>query len=194
MLTVYIDFKSPAAYLAMKPTLALAKRHAVEIDWRPFRTVERDIPKLGKEETVGESHRRVRAAALRDQAIKYARHQGIELQYPPELGSTDLALGVLANGRGDALPFIAAAFGAYWQDHANLDDPAVVEGLLDRLERPMTFAPEALSVALDQALEHADEIGIVGAPGYVIDDQIFVGREHLPWIEDIIVNKLTSRT
>ncbi|MEM7459202.1 MAG: DsbA family protein [Pseudomonadota bacterium] len=194
MLTVYIDFKSPAAYLAMKPTLALAERHALEIDWRPFRTVERDIPKLGKEETVGESHRRVRAAALRDQAIKYARHQGIALQYPPELGSTDLALGVLANGRGDALPFITAAFGAYWQDHANLDDPAVIERLLDRLERPMTFAREALSVALDQALEHADEIGIVGAPGYVIDDQIFVGREHLPWIEDILINKLTSRT
>lgn len=178
----------------MKPTLALAERHALEIDWQPFRTVERDIPKLGKEETVGESHRRVRAAALRDQAIKYARHQGITLQYPPVLGSTDLALGVLANWHGDPLPFIAAAFKAYWQDHANLDDPAVVERLLDRLEQPMTFAPETLSVALDQALEHADEIGIVGAPGYVIDDQIFVGREHLPWIEDIVVNKMMSRT
>ncbi|MEM6557240.1 MAG: DsbA family protein [Pseudomonadota bacterium] len=187
MLTVYIDFKSPSAYLAMAPTLALATRHGLEIDWRPFRTVERDVPKLGQEETVGESHRRVRAAALRQQAIKYARHQGITLTFPTELGSTDLALGVLATWAGDRLPFTQAAFRAYWQDHANLDDPDTIAQILANLGQPTKIAQDEVSKALDSALEHADEVGIVGAPGYLIQDQIFVGREHLPWIEDLIV-------
>ena len=187
MLTVYIDFKSPSAYLAMAPTLALATRHELEIDWRPFRTVERDVPRLGQEETVGESHRRVRAAALREEAIKYARHHGITLAYPSELGSTDLALGILATWTGDRLPFIQAAFRAYWQDHANLDDPNTIAQILADLGQPAEISKAEVSEALDLALDHADEVGIVGAPGYVIQDQIFVGREHLPWIEDLIV-------
>ena len=64
MLSVYLDFKSPGAYLAMSPTLALVERLSLEVDWKPFRVIERDVPKLGKEETVGESHRRVRAGLL----------------------------------------------------------------------------------------------------------------------------------
>ena len=52
MLTVYVDFKSADAYLALRPTLALAERLSLDIDWRPFRTVERDVPQLGEQETV----------------------------------------------------------------------------------------------------------------------------------------------
>ncbi|MEL7032507.1 MAG: DsbA family protein [Pseudomonadota bacterium] len=187
MLTVFVDFKSPAAYLAMAPTRALADRYGVTIDWRPFRTIERDIPKLGKEETVGESHRRVRAAALRQQAVKYASHQGIDLKFPAEPGSTNLALGLLADWSGDPLPFVDAAFKAYWQDHANLDDPAVLARILEELGRPHSIETGSVAAVLDQALARADEIGIVGAPGYVIRDQIFVGREHLPWIEELLI-------
>ncbi|MEM7640011.1 MAG: DsbA family protein [Pseudomonadota bacterium] len=193
MLTLYIDFKSPSAYLAMAPTLALARRHGLQIDWRPFRTVERDVPRLGQEETVGDSHRRVRAAALREQAIKYARHQDITLTFPAELGSTDLALGILATWTGDRLPFIQAAFRAYWQDHANLDDPDTIANILEDIGRPVAISKAEVSEALDSALDHADEVGIVGAPGYVIQDQIFIGREHLPWIEDLIVNAAAAK-
>lgn len=186
MLTVFIDFKSPGAYLAIAPTVALAERYGLTIDWRPFRTVERDVPKLGKEETVGESHRRVRAAALRAQAVTYAKRQGIDLKFPEHLGVTDLALGALARFDGDPLPFIEAAFDAYWEAHANLDDPDVVAELLAKSGTSMSDSPEALRAALETALDAADEVGIVGAPAYVIDEQIFVGREHLPWIEEIV--------
>lgn len=185
MLTLYIDFKSPAAYLAIAPTLALADRCGLTIDWKPFRAIERDVPKLGKEETVGESHRRVRAASQRALAAKYAAHQGIELRFPPQPGSTDLALGVLLGIEGDPLPFIRGAFNAYWEAHANLDDMAVVHALL--IESNVTYTgslSDARSV-LDAAQAQAEEAGIVGVPGYVIDEQLFVGREHLPWIEEI---------
>jgi 2-hydroxychromene-2-carboxylate isomerase len=35
-LTVYIDFKSPYAYLAIEPTRRLAKELQIEVDWYPF--------------------------------------------------------------------------------------------------------------------------------------------------------------
>ena len=192
MLTVYIDFKSPASYLALKPTRALAERYGIDLVWRPFRSVERDVPQLGKQETVGESHRRVRAAALRQQAVKYASHQGIDLQFPKDPGSTDLALGILAEWGSDPNPFIDAAFKAYWQAHADLNDPVILAQILQDLGRSSAIDPNAVAASLAHAQAEADEIGIVGAPGYVIQDQIFIGREHLPWIEELISKSAKS--
>lgn len=188
MLTVYLDFKSPSAYLAMKPTLELIERLALATHWKPFRTVERDVPKLGKEETVGESHRRVRAASQRALAIKYAEHQGIDLKFPERLGASDLALGTLSAIEGDPLPFIRAAFEAYWQDQADLDDLKIVKGLIQKTGTQISVDPSKWKNLLDAAQEQAESAGIVGAPAYVIADQIFVGREHLPWIEEIALS------
>ena len=185
MLTVYLDFKSPAAYLAMKPTLALVDCLGLETSWKPFRTVERDVPKLGKEETVGESHRRVRAASQRALAIKYASHQGINLKFPERLGASDLALGALAAVESDPIPFIQAACEAYWQDHADLDDPEVVKDLLESAETHLSTDLAGARDLLETSQEEAENAGIVGAPAFVIADQIFVGREHLPWIEEL---------
>lgn len=185
MLTVFIDFKSPAAYLAMAPTLALIERLSLDVRWCPFRTLERDVPNLGKEETVGERHRRVRAESQRALAIKYAALQGIDLVFPARPGSTDLALGVLALVDYDPLPFLQGAFNAYWHAHANLDDMAVVQALVQESGVRLTGNLADARAALEQAEERAEAAGIVGAPAYVIDDQIFVGREHLPWIEEI---------
>ena len=33
---VYLDFKSPYAYLAIEPTRALERKLGVQFDWRPF--------------------------------------------------------------------------------------------------------------------------------------------------------------
>ena len=59
-LAVYIDLKSPYAYLAIEPTRAMADAMGVAIDWRPFTL---DIPsylgsaKLDKRGKVEKSHR-----------------------------------------------------------------------------------------------------------------------------------------
>ena len=40
-LVVYIDYKSPYAYLAKDPTYAIEDELGIEVDWRPFTL---DIP------------------------------------------------------------------------------------------------------------------------------------------------------
>ncbi len=185
MLTVYIDFKSASAYLAIAPTLALAERLGLQLDWRPFKTIERDVPKLGKEETVGESHRRVRAASQRALNVKYAAHQGIDLRYPEVLAASDLALGAMLGIEGDKLPFLQAAFEAYWSEHADLDDEGLVADLIANSGAVYAGTLSEARDRLEVAQDDAENTGIVGAPAYVIDEQIFVGREHLPWIEEI---------
>lgn len=185
MLTVYIDFKSPAAYLAMQPTLSLADRLGLTVDWRPFRAIERDVPKIDGAETVGERHRRVRAASQRALAVKYAAHQGIDLRFPETPGSTDLALGAMLGIEGDETAFLQAAFAAYWTDHEVLDDEATVARILAETGTDYRGHLSEAPAHLDLAQAKSEEAGIVGTPAYVIEEQIFVGREHLPWIEEI---------
>jgi len=189
MLTVYIDFKSPASYLAMKPILALLERNGTTAEWKSFRTHERDIPKISGNASVGETHRQVRAASRRTIFQKYATLQGLALSYPDPLGDTDLALAALATMDGDPIPFINTAFDAYWVKHADLNDLTVVTDLLASATEASQFDKTQSLELLDLEQEKAIEAGVVDAPAILVDDQIFVGREHLPWIEEILKSK-----
>ena len=40
--------------------------------------------------------------------------------------------------------------------------------------------------ALEMALDDAEKEGAVDTPGYLVKEQMFVGREHLPWIRQLL--------
>ena len=185
MLTVYIDFKSPASYLALDPTLALAGRLGIAVSWQPFRTYERDIPDQVVDESVALTHRRVRAEAVRATHIKYAGLRGIDLRFPPVAHDTDLALGVLSGLSGDPIDYIRAAFAAYWDRHLDLNTEQVVADLIRTSGVTHSGALSTAAAALYADQAEAEEQGVVDAPAYVIDGQVFIGRQHLPWIEEI---------
>lgn len=187
MLTAYIDFKSPASYLAINPILSLVRRHDIALQWKPFRTFERASPATTDNASVAQMHRKVRAASRRAIHQKYAAHQGINLQFPECAGNTDLALGALALISGDPLSFINAAFTAYWTDHTDLNDPAALALLIsETVKDDLAFDEQSFIDALESSQLKAEDIGIVDAPAFVVQDQLFVGREHLPWIDEII--------
>ena len=190
MLTVHIDFKSPAAWLAIAPTQALADRHNVSLEWRAFPAFERPVPDVPEKASVGETHRKVRAESRRRIFQKYAALQGLEMQFPDEPKGTELALGALELISGDRAAYVAAAFTAYWQGRADLDDPATVTALVAQsVAEPFTADPEQCALALASATEAAEALGVVDAPAYCIADQLFIGREHLPWIEELLASK-----
>jgi 2-hydroxychromene-2-carboxylate isomerase len=185
MLIAYIDFKSPGSLLAIDPTITLAERCGIAIDWRPFSATERDLPDSGADRAVIASHHRVRLQSRRGTDTFYASLRGIELRYPQEDGSTELALGALAQVEGDRLPFIRAAFSAYWEHHSDLDDPEVVAELLATSEAGHTGDLSTTRAAFAAAQAEAEAAGVVDAPGFVIAGQLFIGRQHMPWIEEL---------
>ncbi|GAA0484703.1 hypothetical protein GCM10009096_29170 [Parasphingorhabdus litoris] len=185
MLILYIDFKSAASYLALEPTLELAQESEITIDWRPFSVRPFSVPVEQDEETVGERHRRVRAAAQRDVHLHYAAVQGRNMHFADTPAGSDAALAALAVIEGDPVPFIRAAFAAYWSKQADLADEAVVEILLRSvgIDRPDWQKAKAEMASIRSK---AEESGIFEAPSYLIADQLFLGREHLPWIRSLI--------
>ncbi|WP_339825303.1 hypothetical protein [uncultured Parasphingorhabdus sp.] len=185
MLTVTIDFKSPASCLALEPTLDLARETGVQIEWLPFSVRPFLIPEEKSEETVGERHRRVRALSQRDTWLHYAAVQDRDMHFEETPAGSDAALAALATIEGDPVPFIRAAFAAYWNEQADLDDEMVVAALLTSVQKPVPD-PQLASEKLLSIRTRAEEDGIFESPSYIIADQLFVGREHLPWIRSLI--------
>lgn len=191
MLTICIDFKSAASYLALEPTLEMAREFEIAIDWRPFSVRPFSVPAEQDEETVGERHRRVRAAAQRDVHLHYAALQGREIHFADTPAGSDAALAALAILESDPVPFIGAAFAAYWTEQVDLADKAVVEALLRSvgIDRPDW---EAARAKLASIRGQAEESGIFETPSYLIADQLFLGREHLPWIRSLVASEQSA--
>ncbi len=189
-LSIYIDFKNPASYLALNPTCALLRRLDIEARWLPFHTNEETVPERKAEETRGDSHRRVRALARRRTHLLYAQVQGLEMQFRTDPGSTEACLAALAfltEGLSeDPARFIRAAFTAYWLQGADLDDPATVAALWAEHVPGHKLELQQGRAALARIREDAIAHKVFHAPTYLLGDQLFLGREHLPWIEKLL--------
>ncbi|WOJ92855.1 DsbA family protein [Congregibacter variabilis] len=191
MLTVYVDFKSLPSYLALKPTLALANRYGVSVDWRPFVTWERDIPQETHDAALSKRHHEVRMASQRSTDLMYAALQGMHLTYPEIATEANLALAALALLKGDKTAFVQETFDAYWQRHANLNDKSVVGSLLSATGFDLELSAASAPSVMADVQSAAQEAGVVDAPCFVIATQLFVGRQHLPWIEECLLAELS---
>jgi len=185
MLTIYIDFKSAASYLALRPTLAMIEKTGVEAKWLPFSSRPFSIADEKPNETAGERHRRVRAISQRDTHLHYANAQGLNMQFAHQPAGSDAALEALTALQGIPVPFIQAAFAAYWSDQADLNDQSVVSEILQDCGYG-DLEWKGAEDKLQTIREDAEERKVFETPTYIIKGQIFLGREHLPWIRSII--------
>jgi len=184
-LRIYVDFKSANAYLAILPSIKLATATQTNIDWRPFLTKGRTVPLEAKEgESKGERHIRVREKYRRETQAKYAAAQGIPLTFPTQSIDTTLALAQLDSITSDRTAYVQAAFAAYWQDGADLNDPDIVSAILTSCGH--TFDHSLANTVSNASAQQAIDDGVIDTPAYVIQGQLFIGREHLPWVESLL--------
>lgn len=188
MLIIYIDFNSPASYLAFQPTIELINRVKVAVRWRPFRTVLQPIPEKVANETAGQSHRRTRAISRQTTHKHYAKLQGIDLCFRDSPGKTDLALGVLAQLSDSPETYIRQAFQAYWHENKDLNDLETVNKIIESSGHIGLVQNSTTQSSLTEAMREAEELKVIDAPAYIVHDQLFIGREHLPWIEEILTS------
>ena len=189
---VYIDFKSPASYLAMKPTWALIDRLDIDCRFLPYVSRPFRVPEEATYEDIGTRHRRVRAISQRRHWLKYAGIQKSAMQFQAAPKKTDMALVALLHLQStsriprDAIKrFITLCFKAYWSEQRNLDAPSLVQELLGQAGLgKMCVEADFDRKKLEDFVEKMQEQGVIETPFYVLDDgQKFWGREHLPWIE-----------
>ena len=203
-LIVYIDYKSPYAFLAKDPTYALAEELGIEIDWRPFTL---DIPsylgsaRLDQQGRVVESQRTPRQwakvkYAYRD-ARRYASLRGLTVRGTTKIWDSSLAgIGMLwAKGQGEAVlrAYIDLVYERFWKRELDIEDPAVIEGVLNeagaRTAGFHAFVHGEGRALHDRIQQAAFDAGIFGVPTYVVEGEIFFGREHLPYVRWLLTGR-----
>jgi 2-hydroxychromene-2-carboxylate isomerase len=200
-LIVYVDFKSPYAFIAKDPTRALGRRLGIRIDWRPLTL---DIPsylgsaqldargKVAKSERTPEQWTAVRYA-YRD-ARRYAALLGYTLRGTVKIWDTSLAhIGMTwAKEQGERVleAYLDRFYERFWRRELDAEDPAVVARVL--LESGADVAGfDAYRTGAGRSRHDAEQAaifdaGIFGVPSYVVDGELYFGREHLPRVRWIL--------
>jgi 2-hydroxychromene-2-carboxylate isomerase len=201
LVTIYIDYKSPYAYLAKDPAYELERDFACRIDWLPYVLDIRSFlgsATLDAEGRVVEENRgahqwrRVRYSYI--DCRRQARKRGLVIRGPRKIwDSTLAAAGLLyAKGHGDAVlrRYHDIVFERFWKRELDIEDPTIVAGVLleagaDRADAADYLAGEGPRevVRISRA---AEEQGVFGVPTFVVDGELFWGREHLPDIHGML--------
>lgn len=196
-LVLYIDFKSPYAFIATAPSWAMADALGIRIDWRPFVL---DIPsylgsaRLDDSGKVAESNRTpeqwsgVRYAY--HDARRYAKLANHVLRGTTKIWDSSLAaLGMMwAKRDGDAVlrRYLQLVYEPFWRRELDIEDIDVVLAVLANAGATTAGARTWMlgegRALLDDQQPRIFDAGVFGVPTYVLDGETFFGREHLPWL------------
>ena len=188
-LTVGIDIKNPECYLALEPTRALVRESGVDVDWLPVVTSPpRPAPDGGDRAA---RHKRHRAAYRAMDLARYARAAGLTIRDPERAPDSTLAgLAMLAakSQSDDALQgFLDRAFERYWKAELDLEDRGALRAILDEVGVADLPGDTAGFQALQASL---GEAGLFTAPAYLVENEVFNGRAHLPMIRWILEGRV----
>ena len=201
--TVYLDMKSPHAYIAVRPTLELARDFRVRLDFRPYTL---SYTGMGISKSLENNERRPpspeadrRARMFYKTARQYTALQGIPLRSPYRLLDASLAHKTFLFSKRQMLeiPFMMSVclrgWGSGWRDIEieSLDQMRnTLKDLNANLDGFETFVEPGGQGEreLSECMEEAHASGFVGTPHYVFHDvssdrqiELF-GREHLALI------------
>lgn len=196
-LIVYIDVKSPYAFVAIQPTLDLERELGLEFDWRPLTL---NIPSyLGSAQkkdgkvvaSQGRSDRTWRAIKYSyADARRYAERQGLILKGTEKIWNSQLiniAILWISDTCRSAMPeFLMNVFPRFWRRELDIEDIGVVEACLEESGvSAKGFAQYTVGrgrALHDSFQDSFHEHGIYGVPTYVIDGIPLHGREHIPYL------------
>ena len=188
ILKIYFDFKSPESYLAFHQTQKMRLPNTTQIEWKPFLTKSKKIPLTKEIETKGETHIRIREEHKKFVNLKYSKILNVPMVYPEENIQTDLALAVTLLFKKEAEVYMRLAFDCYWKQNLNLNNQDVLENILAKtsLDINLLDNPNSLIDTLKDDTTIAKDQGVISTPTYQIGEELFLGREHLPWIKKIL--------
>ena len=199
--TAYIDYKSPYAYLAKDLAYELERDFPVRVDWLPYVL---DIPSFLGSARVDDSGRVIEEARNAHQwrRVRYsymdcrrqARKRGLVIRGPQKIwDSTLAACGMLyAKRQGDAVlrRYNHIIFERFWKRELDIEDPDVIGAVLAESGANTTgFSAYSAGEGrgeLDRICRAAEAVGVFGVPSFVVDGELFWGREHLPDIRAML--------
>jgi 2-hydroxychromene-2-carboxylate isomerase len=201
-LRVALDIRHPLAYLALRPAIEFGREMAIEVDWLPLEGQPLRAPSPpAADDDRSVRHRRYRAQAIAREISIYARARGLTLREPYRSASPHAAhlawLWVRAHAP-DSLPaLLEELFRRYWALDLDAGDRAAVTGVLRALGLPSSdfegWAADEGAHELERVARVLQEAGVHQAPAYIVEGEVFHGRQHLPMIRWLLEGRTGPR-
>jgi 2-hydroxychromene-2-carboxylate isomerase len=198
IVTVYIDYKSPYAYLAKDLAYELERDLPIRLDWRPYIL---DIPSfLGsarvdaagavlEQDRNAHQWRRVRYSYM--DCRRQARKRGLTIRGPQKIwDSTLAAAGMLfAQQAGDAVfrRYHDRVFERFWQRALNIEAPDALAAIISEAGADggaFQARSDDLRSEVATISRKAEADGVFGVPTFVLVGEIYWGSEHLADIRE----------
>jgi 2-hydroxychromene-2-carboxylate isomerase len=201
-ITLYTDYKSPYAYLAKDPAYELERDFPVRLEILPYVL---DISSyLGsarvdaggavlEQDRNAHQWRRVKYSYM--DCRRAARKRGLTIRGPRKIWDSALAAAGMLYARrsGDAVfrRYHDLVFERFWQRALDIEDVAVIAAVVSEAGADGAgFADYAEAGRAEVAAigRAAEAQGVFGVPSFVVDGELFWGREHLPDIKDMLLD------
>ena len=206
--TVYIDYKSPYAYLAKDLAYELARDFPVQLDWLPY---DLDLADFMGSARVDDSGRVIEEKRTPHQwrRVKYsymdcrrqARRRGLVIRGTQKIWNSQLALIGLLYAKRQSEPVLRRyndiTFERFWKRELDIEDSAVVMAVLAEAGADTAGFASYLTgegrAELVRVCREAEEKGVFGVPSFIVEGELFWGREHLPDIREMLAARPAAK-
>jgi 2-hydroxychromene-2-carboxylate isomerase len=184
---LYVDIKSPYAFVAKAAAYRLADDYDIDLRWLPYTLHIPDF--LGAvDERNPHQWRRVRYSYM--DARRFANKQGLTLKGPQKIFDTRPAhIGMLyAEKHGVLRAYVDLAFELFWKREFDVGDIDAVSMVLARAGADAAgfgaFAQGEGGTEHDRICAEAEAAGVFGVPMFVIDGELFWGSDRIDLVRE----------
>jgi 2-hydroxychromene-2-carboxylate isomerase len=196
---VYSDYKSPYAFLAKDLIYELEDQFDVHLEWLPYTL---DIPsylgsaRLDERGEIIESDRnahqwrRVRYSYM--DCRREARKRGLIVLGTRKIWDSSVAaIGMLwakRQGKGPFRAYHDRIFERFWRRELDIERAEAIASVLSEVHADgagfRSYLADAGRVEHDAIRQSAEATGVFGVPSFIVDGELFWGREHLADIKE----------
>lgn len=188
----FFDLGSPAAYLAYKRLPAICEAAEATLHWRPM-LLGGVFQATGNQSPVNIP---AKGRYLFADLQRFARRHDIPFRQNPHFPINTLTLMRIATGLQLREPqrfgpYVDAVFRAIWADALDVNDPAVVAGVLRQAgfdaDALMALAGDAqVKQRLKDDTQEAVARGVFGAPTFFVDGEMYWGQDRLDFVKEAL--------
>ena len=191
------DFGSPKSYLVYKLVPGIEERTKVKAEYIPvllggiFKSINNVSPI--------EAFKTVPSKGAYDDldTKRFVKKHDLDFNFNSNFPVNTLNLmrgAVYAQENGFFEKYVEVVFKSMWVDNKKMDDIEVIQSVLKENELPTKDIFEGtqdqnVKNKLIENTNYAVEQGAFGAPSFLIDGELFFGKETLQDVEDLILSK-----
>lgn len=194
-ITVYTDYKSPYAHLAVRPAYALEVEYDVRLNWLPY-TLNIPLYLGNVDDRNDHQWRRVRYSYM--DARRLANRVGLVVRGPKKIFDSSLAgIGMLfAKREGVFRRYNDIVFDRFWKRELDIEDPQALKSVLHEAgAETSSFLEYQRGEGRrehDRVIAEAHDLGVFGVPMFVLDGELFWGGDRIDLLKERLHQTTTT--